>query len=198
MKSLTALLSTMIIIAVVPAVATGGPALSSNQLTRLDHGDVVLVDALPPGGDPEHSQGGTAIIVVRAAPETVWRILLDYDRHAGLYPRVVAARVLESGVGRALVRYTLGVGPFSFGFHVNNYPDAERRRLTWRLAIDQHNDLFRDSWGYWQVEADPRGTLLTYAMAARTVLPRFLTRTAERDGLRETLRAVRQRAQHGI
>jgi hypothetical protein len=39
--------------------------------------------------------------------------------------------------------------------------------------------------------------LLTYAMAARTVLPGFLTRGVERGGLVETLKAVRQRAEHG-
>jgi hypothetical protein len=37
--------------------------------------------------------------------------------------------------------------------------------------------------------------VLTYAMAARTVLPPFLTRGAERDGLVETVRAVRERAE---
>src|SRR5437867_2970329 len=39
------------------------------------------------------------------------------------------------------------------------------------------------------------GVLLTYAMAARTMLPQFLTRVAERDGLVETVRAVRERAE---
>jgi hypothetical protein len=37
--------------------------------------------------------------------------------------------------------------------------------------------------------------LLTYAMAARTMLPSFVTRSAERDGLVETLKAIRERAE---
>jgi len=46
----------------------------------------------------------------------------------------------------------------------------------------------------WRKEV-PTGVLLTYGMAARTVLPAFLTRRAERDGLVETLKAVRERAE---
>jgi hypothetical protein len=96
-----------------------------------------------------------------------------------------------------LVRYVVGVGPFSFGFHVNNYPNQARNRLAWRLARERRNDLFRDSWGYWEVQPDARGAILTYAMAARTALPAFLTRGAERGGLVETIKAVRARAERG-
>ena len=180
----------------VPAFGIDRPTLSADQRTRLAAGDVVLLDVLPPGGETWRTQGGTALAVVNAAPPAVWRVLVDWQRHSGLFPRVVGAQVLEVDGAHALVRYTVGVGPFSFGFHVNNYPNIDQRRLTWRLATDRRNDLFRDSWGYWQLELAPSGTLLTYAMAARTVLPHFLTRGAERDGLVETVKAVRERAEH--
>lgn len=39
------------------------------------------------------------------------------------------------------------------------------------------------------------GVLLTYAMAARTALPAFLMRGAERDGLVDAVKAVRDRAE---
>jgi hypothetical protein len=178
-----------------PLVAAGAPALSREQQRRLQGGEVVVLDVLPPGGDVKGSQGGTALAVVHAPSERVWQVLVDYGRHAGLYPRVVGATILELDPARALVRYVVGVGPFSFGFHVNNYPDPARGRLVWRLALDRRNELFQDSWGYWQIEPDTRGVLLTYAMAARMVLPAFLTRGAERDGLVETVRAVRGRAE---
>lgn len=179
----------------VPPTALAAPALSGDQQRRLDGGEVVVLELLPPGGDVKSSQGGTAVGVVHASSDAVWQVLVDYERHSGLYPRVVGAAVLESHPGVALVRYVVGIGPFAFGFHVNNYPDAAHRRLSWRLAQDRRNDLFQDSWGYWQIEPDTRGVLLTYAMAARTVLPAFLTRGAERDGLVQTLKAVRDRAE---
>ncbi len=169
--------------------------LSSDQERRLERGEIVVLDILPPGDASIKGQGGTALTLVNASPDTVWRVLVDYPRHSGLYPRVIDARVLESGGEHALVRYVVGVGPFSFGFHVNNYPDAARGRLAWSLDRGRPNDLFRDSWGYWQIDPRPPGVVLTYAMAARTVLPAFLTRGAERDGLVETVRAVRDRAE---
>jgi hypothetical protein len=177
------------------ALAAPPTGLSDDQHRRLAAGEVILLDALPPGAG-KSAQGGTVLTVVHAPAETVWAVLVDYARHSGLYPRVVGAEVLEADAQHALVRYVIGVGPFSFGFHVNNYPDSSRRRLVWRLADDRSNDLFRESSGYWQVDGGPGPALLTYAMAARTVIPAFLTRGAERDGLIETVKAVRKRAEH--
>ncbi len=185
----------MLVLILCAAPAAGAPSLSHDLQRRLDGGEVILLDVLPPGGDIKTSRGGTALAVVHAPADAVWQVVVDYRRHAGLYPRVVRVEVVEADAGRALVRYVVGVGPFSFGFHVNNYPDEPRRRLVWRLAQDRSNELFRDSWGYWQIEPDRRGAIVTYAMAARTVLPAFLTRGVERDGLVETLKAVRDRAE---
>ncbi|HZP39094.1 MAG TPA: SRPBCC family protein [Methylomirabilota bacterium] len=178
-----------------PLPARALPHLPPAERARLESGEVVLLDRLPPGGGGAAGEGGTAVSVVHASVGAVWRVLLDYPGHAGLYPSVVRADVLESDRSRALVRYVIQVGPFSFNFHVNNYPDRANNRIDWRLARDRPNGLFRDTWGYWEVQPDASGVLLTYAMGARTVLPRFLTRGAERDGLVETIRAVRDRAE---
>ncbi len=169
--------------------------LSTDQQRRLEIGEVVVMDVLPPGGAAKAGQGGTVLALVHASPAAVWQVLTDYARHRGLYPRVVDARVLEADGEHALVRYVLGIGPFSFGFHVDNYADEARRRIEWRLAHEWPNDLFRENWGYWQLDQRPSGVVVTYAMAARTVLPAFLTRGAERDGLVETVKAVRERAE---
>ncbi len=177
-----------------PLPARALPYLPPAERARLESGEVVLLDRLPPGGGGA-GEGGTAMSVVHASVGTVWRVLLDYPGHAGLYPSVVRAEVLESDQIRALVRYVIQVGPFSFNFHVNNYADRVNNRIDWRLAQDRPNGLFRDTWGYWEVQPDASGVLLTYAMGARTVLPAFLTRGAERDGLVETIRAVRDRAE---
>lgn len=195
MKYRALLAVVLLCIVAMPAPAAKALQLSIEQQRRLDGGQVVVVDVLPPGGDAKSSQGGTVLTLIHAFPETVWQVLVDYPRHPGLYPRVVRAQVIESDAEHALVRYIIGVGPFSFGFHVNNYPDEARRRIEWRLDHERRNDLFRESWGYWQVDPHPPGALVTYAMAARTVLPAFITRGAERDGLVETVKAVRERAE---
>ncbi len=195
MRSVPLVLSALLIVAV-PLTAAKGLELSRDQERRLEGGEVVVVDELPPGGMVVRgSQGGTGLSLVHASPEAVWQVLVNYAHHAGMYPRVVRAQVLQSDPEHALVRYVIGVGPFSFGFHVDNYLDEGRRRIVWRLAQEWPNDFFRDGWGYWQIDVRPTGVLLTYGMAARTVLPAFLTRRAERDGLVETLKAVRERAE---
>jgi ribosome-associated toxin RatA of RatAB toxin-antitoxin module len=171
--------------------------LPPDHVARLHQGEIVLLDVLPPGGDAGPVSGATATALVHASPEAIWRILTDYPGHRHLYPRVVDAEVLEVEATHVLVRYVVGVGPFSFGFHVRSYADPDRHRIDWRLAHERPNALFRESWGYWQLEPTSAGVLLTYAMAGRTVLPAFLTRGAERDGVRETLRAVRARAERG-
>jgi hypothetical protein len=177
-----------------PAGDANSTMLPADVVARLDRGEVVWLDRLPAGGRGG-GRGGTAIAKVHASADAVWRVLVDYAGHRGLYPRVVAADVIESDAVHALVRYVVGVGPFSFGFHVDNFPDPGHRRLEWRLDRARRNELFRDSWGYWQIEPALDGVVLTYAMGAETVLPAFLTRGAERDGLVETLKAVRERAE---
>lgn len=171
--------------------------LSRDHLRRLALREIVVLDVLPPGGAGSPAQGGTGIALVQASVESVWRVLIDVPRHRGLYPRVVDAEVVQDDLEHALVRYVVGLGPLSFGFHVHTYADALRHRIDWRLAHERRNDLFRENWGYWQIEPRGDNVLLTYAMAARTVLPSFLTRNAERDGVIETLKAVRERAEQG-
>src|SRR5438132_7261795 len=152
MRSVPLVLSALLIVAV-PLTAAKGLELSRDQERRLEGGEVVVVDELPPGGMVvSGSQGGTGLSLVHASPEAVWQVLVNYAHHPGMYPRVVRAQVLKSDSEHALVRYVIGLGPFSFGFHVENYLDEGRRRIVWRLAQEWPNDLFRDGWGYWQID----------------------------------------------
>jgi ribosome-associated toxin RatA of RatAB toxin-antitoxin module len=183
--------------------ALGSPAwpgppsdLSDDQRRQLAAGEVVVRDALPPGAS-KTARGGTALAVVRASPEQVWRILVDFPGHSRYYPRVVAAEVVESNERQVVVRYEVGIGPFAFNFHMNKYPDPRRRRIEWHLAEGRANGLFRENSGYWQVEAADRASLVTYAIAVRTMVPAFLTLGAERDSLTETMTGMRKLAEAG-
>src|SRR5207247_4021408 len=117
------LLAALLVVA--GASAQANPVgLSANQLWRLEHGEIVVLDVVPPGGGIwQQGQGGTAVTFVNASPKTVWRVLVGYPRHRGLYPRLTRAQMLAGDRGRTLVRYVVGVGPLSFGFHVDHYPD---------------------------------------------------------------------------
>ena len=129
---------------------------------------------------------------VRAAPERVWPVLVDYRGHARYYPRVVSAELVEADAQHALVRYVVGVGPFSFGFHMIKYPNPVRRRIEWHLDANHANNFFRENTGYWQVDPAESGSLVTYAMAVRTILPGFVTLGAERESLVDTIKRLRK------
>jgi ribosome-associated toxin RatA of RatAB toxin-antitoxin module len=176
--------------AAVGAWAHPTPELSETQRQRLAAREVVVLDTLPPGASPS-ARGGTGLAIVRATPEQVWRVLTDYRGHPRYYPRVVTAEVVEAHEQRVLVRYTVGIGPLSFDFHMNKYPDVARRRIQWQLADGHSNKLFRENSGYWQVDGAADAALVTYAIAVRTVLPSFMTGGAERDSVGDTITALR-------
>ena len=174
------------------AAASGAAplGLSADQQHRLAAGEVVVLDTLPPGAS-KSAGGGTAVALVRAAPERVWPVLVDYRGHPRYYPRVVSAEPVEADAQHALVRYEVGVGPFSFSFHMVKYPDAVRRRIDWHLDPSHSNNFFRENMGYWQVDPADGGSLVTYAIAVRTVLPGFATLGKERESLVDTIKKLR-------
>lgn len=176
-------------------VASGGAAsplvLTIQQQQRLADGEIVVLDARPAGASPG-AGGGTAVALVPAPVERVWDVLTDYPGHPRYYPGVVAAEVLEVNGPRALVRYTVRVGFFTFRFHMNKTSDPGRRRIEWRLAEDRTNGLLRENSGYWLVEARPGGSLVTYAIAVRSYVPAFLTAGSERGSLVETVTRLRR------
>jgi ribosome-associated toxin RatA of RatAB toxin-antitoxin module len=177
-----------------PAASPQG--FSDDDRRRLAAGEVLVQDTLPPGAS-KTARGGTAVAVVRASPEQVWRVIVDYPGHVRYYPRVVAAEVVESSAQRVVVRYEVGVGPFSFNFYMDKYPDPQRRRIEWHLAEGRSHGMFRENSGYWQVEEADRTSLVTYAIAVRTLLPTFVTMGAERDSLLETITAMRKLVEEG-
>src|SRR6266404_3824598 len=101
------------------------PPELSDERRRLGAGEVIVRDALPPGASAT-ARGGTAVALVRASSEQVWRVLVDYPGHVRYYPKVVAAEVVERDERRVIVRYRVGLGPFSFDFHMDKYPDPRR------------------------------------------------------------------------
>jgi ribosome-associated toxin RatA of RatAB toxin-antitoxin module len=160
---------------------------------RLAAGEVIVTDTLPPGASTT-ARGGTAVALLRASPEQVWRVIVDYRSHPRYYPRVTAADVVENDPRRVIVRYRVAIGPISFGFYMEKYPDPLRRRVEWHLAEGRPHGLFRENSGYWQVDAAnaERGSLVTYAVAVRTMLPAFVTGGAEAASLVETVTALRR------
>ena len=188
----------MLVIALAAGRALAGDqlALSDDEQRRLTAGEIVLRDVRPPGASAS-ATGGTAIAVGRARVEGVWSVLTDSPGHPRYYPGVTAAEVLETKGAEVLVRYTIQIGFLTFDFHMRKVADVARRRIDWHLAEDRSNGLLRENSGYWLVEPRPEGSLVTYAVATRTLMPGFLTASSQRDSLVETIIGLRRVATGG-
>jgi|SRR5262252_7726262 len=106
--------TSMVVLAVslLAAASTASTARPSEDVRRrLAAGQVVVTDELPPGAS-ETAHGGTAVAVMRASPEQVWRVIVDYPGHPRYYPHVTAADLVEQDERRAIVHYRVTVGPF--------------------------------------------------------------------------------------
>jgi len=186
----------LIVLCFTPAIAPASPGLSQNDLTRLHRGEIVFKNQVPTVEGEPRGNGGTAVALLESDVETVWQILTDFEHYAGLFPRVKESGVVDQYGARALVRFHVAVGPFNFRFSVAHIVSWADRQIRWRLDQTQTNDLFRDTWGYWQLE--PLGgsrVLVTYAMGSQTTLPAFLTRGSERDSVVKTIAALKARVE---
>jgi len=181
---------------VVASPAASPQTFSDEERRRLAAGEVVVQDTMPPGASA-NARGGTAFAIMRASPDQVWRVITDYPGHVRYYPRVVAVEVVENTGRKVVVRYEVAVGPFSFNFYMDKFPDPQHRRTEWHLSEGRGHGMFRENSGYWQVDPSERMSLVTYAIAVRTMLPAFVTLGAERDSLVETLTSLRKLVEEG-
>jgi len=176
--------------------AAATPNLSPGDLGRLQRGEIVFKPDLPQSEGSQTGNGGTAMALVDADVEAVWRILTDFAHYAGLFPRLKESEVVDQFGTRALVRFHVNVGPFHFRFNIAHVVSWGNRQIRWHLDRTQTNDLFQDTWGYWQLDPLPGSrVLVTYGMASRTVLPAFLTRGSEQDSVVQTIAALKARVE---
>ena len=169
------------------------PTLSARERQRLEAGEIVVLDVLPPGAS-KSALGGTAIAIVYAPVSAVWAILIDWPNHTTLYPRITRAEVTHTDPSRVRVHYTLGIGPFPFDIYMDKYPDEARHHVRWHLAEDQPSRFFSENSGYWQVDEAGADSVVTHAVGTRTIAPDFLTRGSHRNSLIATIEALRKRA----
>ncbi len=89
-----ALLFVFLIPRVAPAAA---PALSPDDLSRLQRGEIIVKEELPSVEGDSIGNGGTAVAVLKADLETIWLVLTGFTHYAGLFPRLTGFRGRRSG-----------------------------------------------------------------------------------------------------
>lgn len=178
-----------------PALASP-PALSPSDVDRLNRGEIVFRTDLPSAEGAPTGNGGTAFALLDADLGAIWRVLTDFAHYAGLFPRLSESEVVDQEEARARVRFHVAMGLFNFRFTVSHVVSWREHVIRWRLDRSQANDLFYDTWGYWQLDPGPGGqVLVTYAIGSRTMLPAFLTRGAEQESVVKTMAALKARVE---
>lgn len=107
--------------------------------------------------------GGTSWQIVNAAPESVFRALLDAAKYDRMLPAVSGAQVIaEEGAGYRRVRLEHKKGPLGISYNIGARVYEDRKDITFVLE-DAPLGLPKAAWGFFSVRAyGDSQTLLSY------------------------------------
>lgn len=136
--------------------------LDPAQQQELQQGEVLLI-----GSEGDY----TVLSLVQAAPDTVWKVLTNYEQFPEFLPSVVASRVLERRDNRVLVerkdRRKIGFMPIRVKMVTENIEHG-RDRIDYRM-VDGTLDEMTGTWELTSVSSDngAEQTLLAQKITAR-------------------------------
>lgn len=147
--------------------------------------------------------GGSSYQVVRAAPDAVFRALLDTERYQHMLPAVSGAALVSATPELRRVRIDHKKGPLGISYRMALSIDAARRDIGFKLN-DPLNSGLRAAWGFVSVHpygagralivfgvmADPGDGLVVGL--ARGIIHEWLLRTPEQ--VRKFVESARGRA----
>lgn len=136
----------------------------------------------------------SAQVEIPATPERVWPVLTHYDHLADFIPYLDASRVLERKGSELLLYQESRIWFLMFPqrvrvtFRVKEIPPE---KITFQ-AIEGDFVLHE---GYWRLQSVPQGTRLSYetSIEPKFWVPRWVLSFLERQILKATFRAIRQR-----
>ena len=98
---------------------------------------------------------GIAIMDVKAAPDKIWKTILDYSQYPSWIDNLKRTEVYggdaESGYN---VEFELGVLGMQITYYIDHDLHADKGHLTWQLDYTRESDI-DDSTGYWLVYPVP-------------------------------------------
>ncbi|MBN1337580.1 MAG: SRPBCC family protein [Deltaproteobacteria bacterium] len=180
-------------------VAPALPVLARVDLEALKAGRAIHRHEREDGG----RVSGLSAVVARAAPEEVWRHVLDFDAYASFLPYVTSSRTVDRSeeadgpkIVAALELTTLRIVT---RYRMEHRPHVEEGWCSWTLVPERGNPL-RGATGSWQIspfDGDPGRTLLVYRadVTMGWWIPDFLQVRAAERGLPVLVDLVRRRAE---
>lgn len=140
-------------------------SLTASEQHRLQNGELVERRMTREHGGMRLI-GGSAYQVIDAAPEVVWRAVLDTPYYPRTLPQVTEARVVEDKGRRRTVYLRHGIGLSQTSYYLAVQLDHARREMSFRLD-DTRPSSIRAAWGFYAVRPYAGGrTMLAYGVMA--------------------------------
>jgi uncharacterized protein YndB with AHSA1/START domain len=189
------IIPTVLIIAVVGLLAWGvirGNWTDDQPINPSSVDDGVVTELLRTAAGGKQIR---AVMIVDAAPESVWKVVTDYDHFADVFPNISTSKGTRDPDGRwhltGEVRSLVGHWPMDL--HVRHEESAAKSVASW----DEPSGALKINRGSWVVT--PHGnnqTLLQYNLELRvSPFPDFVVRAVLLDQLKPVMKAVANRAQ---
>lgn len=144
-----------------------------------------------------HAEGG---IFVESSPETVWKILTDYDNLAHTIPKVAESRLVEKRGNEKIIDQT-GRSSILFFEASAHIVLRVRERFPESLDFEQIEGDFRAYHGTWRFEpeAEGRGVFVLWRAYLKTgfFVPPFLVGFIQHQDLPTVLREIKRLAETG-
>ncbi|MBI1319366.1 MAG: hypothetical protein GC168_10540 [Candidatus Hydrogenedens sp.] len=161
-------------------------------------GVAVVKDA---GGEENGSARAAVLGIVNAAPDAVWKTLLDFEGQQEWTPKVETSEVYTDGSDptRAGVTFTTKVMLRTLTYHLMMRIDEAGKSIEWDLDPDQKNDFEKVS-GAWRVL--PLGDDRSIAIHEMDVvtgmaIPQFIQKFFMNRDLPGIVESLKQRVESG-
>jgi hypothetical protein len=97
---------------------------------------------------------GVAIMDVKATPETIWSVILDFPKYPAWVQHLDTCEVLSKSGEKIKVHFIIKLMGLSVEYWIDHKYDKTNGSLTWQLDYTKESDL-HDSTGYWLVYPAP-------------------------------------------
>jgi ribosome-associated toxin RatA of RatAB toxin-antitoxin module len=142
-------------------------SFTAEEWRKLDAGELVLRPSTRQQGGTR-LMGGSSWQMIDAAPDAVWRALLDTSHYHKMMPQVLEARVVGKQDNVRTVFLRQGAkGLVEAKYYLRVSVHEERHDITFTVDDSKPREVLRSAWGFYTVRPYRDGrTLLAYGVMA--------------------------------
>ena len=156
----------LLLVAVQAKAGLSSSSFTPEEWRKLEAGELVLRPTSREQGSTR-LMGGSSWQIIDAAPDAVWRALLDTSHYHKMMPQVLEARVVgkKDNVRTVFLRQgAKGLAEAKYYLRVSVHED--RHDITFTVDDKRPRELLRSAWGFYTVRPYRDRTLLAYGVMA--------------------------------